>query len=548
MKRWYFREEGKRQKTKGKHEDIVNVLLQNRGIKTKKGIEEFLHPPYPADIPGLPDVGTAMTRIKEAIKKKESIVVYADYDADGITAGAILWEAIHALGARVMPYIPHRLEEGYGLSLVGIDAVRQRYEPSLIITVDHGITAWEKVEYAKNQGIDVIVTDHHVKPKKLPDCTIVHTTELSGAGVAWLLAKELIRGKPASYGLPFLELAAIGTIADMVPLVGPNRSIAKYGLAALNDTKRVGLEALIADAGLTKGSLDTYAVSHMLAPRLNAMGRLEHAMDALRLLCTKQKDKAILLAKKLGLTNRDRQKLTEETFTHALKGLTVRWQGEAFSEKLIFVSHESYNPGVIGLVAGKLVEEYYRPAIVVSKGETYSKASARSVNGFNIVEAIRSCADLLVDVGGHPMAAGFTVETKNLAKLEERLEDLAERELDEDTLTRTLKIDMELPLDAATPALYREIQRLAPFGFGNPEPVFATRGVAVESARLVGEGGKHLKLRLASGLEAIAFNFGYLYGDLQSHPVVDLAYTIALDSWNGNSRAQLKVKDIGISR
>lgn len=514
----------------GHGDDIISVLLKNRGVKTKKEKEVFLHPPYPPNIPDLPDMDRATIRVKKAMKNKESIVVYADYDADGITAGAIMWEALHSLGAIVMPYIPHRVEEGYGLSIKGIDAVREQFDPSLIITVDHGITAWEKVEYAKKQGIEVIVTDHHVKPKKLPDCTIVHTTQLSGAGVSWVLANALDHAS--------VELAAIGTIADMVPLFGPNRSIAKYGLAALNDTKRVGLEALIADAGLTKGNLDVYAVSHMLAPRLNAMGRLEHAMDALRLLCTKQKEKAALLARTLGLKNRERQQLTTDTVSHVLHRLPK------IRKKLIFVSHESYNPGVIGLVAGKLVEECYRPAIVVAKGEVYSKASARSVNGFNIVEAIRSCSDILVDVGGHPMAAGFTVETKNLTKLQERLEELAEKELHEDTLTRTLKIDMEIPLEAVTPALYKDIQELQPFGFGNPEPVFATRGVAVESARLVGAEGKHLKLRLASGFDAIAFNQGTLYAQLQSHPTIDLAYTISLDTWNGTARLQLKVKDI----
>lgn len=524
MKRWEILE-------KVKSEDIVKILLQNRGIKTKKEIEEFLHPPYPPYIPDLPDMGKAVTRIKKAIKDKESIVVYADYDADGITAGAILWEALHRLGASVMPYIPHRVEEGYGLSIKGIDAVREQYDPSLIITVDHGITAWEKVKYAKDQGIDVIVTDHHVKPDKLPDCTIVHTTELSGAGVSWFLAKEL--------GDASLDLAAIGTIADMVPLVSSNRSIVKHGLVALNDTKRVGLEALIADAGLTKGNLDVYAVSHMLAPRLNAMGRLEHAMDALRLLCTKRKDKAVLLAEKLGLTNRERQKLTSDTTIHAISVIPK------VLRKIIFISHESYNPGVIGLVAGKLVEEYYRPAIVVSKGETFSKASARSISGFNIVEAIRTCSDILVDVGGHPMAAGFTVETKNLTLLQERLEKLAEDELDEEKLIRTLKIDMEIPLEAVTPALYKEIQQLAPFGFGNPEPVFATRNVTVTESRLVGAEGKHLKLRFSS-MDAIAFNMGNLYSQLQHQATVDLAYTIDMNTWNGNSRLQLKVKDIHV--
>ncbi len=210
---------------------------------------------------------------------------------------------------------------------------------------------------------------------------------------------------------------------------------------------------------------------------------------------------------------------------------------------MIFVTHESYNPGVIGLVAGKLMEEYYLPAIVVSKGDEFSKASARSISGFNIVEAIRSCSDILVDVGGHPAAAGFTVETKNLVVLQERLEEIAEGELNEDKLTRTLKIDTEIPLDIITPELHQAVQQLQPFGFGNPEPVFVTREVVVKEARLVGADGKHLKLRLSS-IDAIAFNFGHLNGKLQNNATIDVAYSIDMNTWNGNSRLQLKVKDI----
>lgn len=552
MKKWEIVNKLKVKSLKFKVDDLLKMLLENRGIKTPKDEKLFLNPSDPLTLTPK-DVGIdkassikAIKRIQQAIKGKESIVVYSDYDADGITAGAIMWEALHGLGASVMPYIPHRMEEGYGLSIKGIDAVREQFDPSLIITVDHGITAWEKVEYAKKLGIDVIVTDHHVKPKKIPDCTIVHTTQLSGAGVSWFLAKEVTGSRPVkkqgetpsvSDG-ELLSLAAIGTIADMVPLTGPNRSIAKFGLAVINDTKRVGLEALMADAGLTKGALDVYAVSHMLAPRLNAMGRLEHAMDALRLLCTKQKDKAALLAQKLGMTNRERQKLTEETILHAREAV----KGQAL-RKLLFVVDPSYNQGVIGLVAGKLMEEYYRPAIVVSKGDIFSKASARSINGFNIVEAIRSCSDILIDVGGHPMAAGFTVETKNLAALQERLEGLAEKELDEDKFTRSLKIDAEIPLDVVTPELFKQLQQLQPFGFGNPEPVFVTRNVKVTESRLVGADGKHLKLRFSS-MDAIAFNMGNLYSQLQHQATVDLAYAIDMNTWNGSSRLQLKIKDI----
>ncbi len=542
--------------------DIITVLLNNRGLTTKREIELFLNPPDPSGLSPA-DVGIdtkslnrAIGRTQKAIRDNESIVVYADYDADGITAGAILWETLHGLGAKVMPYIPHRVEEGYGLSKKGIDNVKKKYNPSLLITVDHGITGWEKVAYAASLGMEVIVTDHHVKPKKLPKCLIVHTTTLSGAGVSWFVANALrstYNQQPTTYNTELLSLAAIGTIADMMPLAGPNRSIAKFGLAALSQTKRVGLVALIIDAGLAKGSLTTYDVSHILAPRLNAMGRLVHAMDALRLLCTKRADKAAELARTLGLTNKERQQLTMETTGHALQGVAL--QGGSL-KKLVFVAHESYNQGVIGLVAGKLVEEYYRPAIVVSRGTEISKASARSIAGFNIVEAIRRCSDILIDVGGHPMAAGFTVETRHLQTLQDRLEQIAERELNEDTLTRVLRVDAEIPLEVVTERLWTAIQDFQPFGFGNPEPVFATRGVAVMDARKVGAEGKHLKLVVAPfdnvtmqqfnnlSFDAIAFNMGSLYGKLRPGSAIDIAYTIDMNVWNGNKKLQLKIRDI----
>lgn len=534
-------------------EEIIDIILRERGIKTKKDTDYFVNPPHPLDCSASnvgissQSVGKALARIHKAIKANESIVVYADYDADGITAGAIMWEALFTLGARVMPYIPHRVEEGYGLSVKGIDAVRERFDPTLIITVDHGITAHEKVAYAKKLGIDVMVTDHHVKPDKLPQCTIVHTTKLAGSGVSWFVAKELLKKDFRKEAEDLLVLAAIGTVADLVPLVGPNRAIAKFGLEGLNTTSRVGLKALITDAGLTKGSLGTYDISHVLAPRLNAMGRLEHALDALRLLCTHKEAKATLLAQKLGLTNRERQQLTIDTTVHArdLLGKDVR-------KKLIFISHASYNQGVIGLVAGRLVEEFYRPTIVVSRGEEYSKASARSIAGFNIVEAIRKFSDLVVDVGGHPMAAGFTVETKHLAKLQKQLEDFAEKELDEALLTRMLKIDAAIPLEFVSEKLWLAVQRLQPFGFGNPEPVFASRNVRVVATRLVGQDGKHIKLRVMSvdgrsSHEAIAFGMGNQYAMLQEKPSVDIAYTIDMNEWNGSRTLQLKVKDIVIS-
>ena len=536
---------------------LVADILRDRGIATEDERESFLHPKDPAaltpdDVGIVPDALTvALRRIIKAIDAKESVVVYADYDADGITAGAVFWETLWKLGARAMPYIPHRVEEGYGLSVKGIDAVIDEYDPSLIITVDHGITAHEQVEYAKKRGIEVIVTDHHVKPSKLPLCTIVHTTALSGSGVSWFVAKELLKHYHADDS-ELIALPAIGTIADLLPLVGVNRAIVKAGLSVMRRTKRIGLDALITESGIEKSALSTYSVSHMIAPRLNAMGRLEHALDALRLLCTRDHDKAIMLAQKLGLTNKERQKLTEDTVNHARELFLRTVTTDPSESRLIFLAHTSYNPGVIGLVAGRLVEAYYRPAIILSIGDGFAKASARSIKGFNIVEAIRSCGDLLVDVGGHPMAAGFTVETKNIEALRERLTARAAEELLPETLLRMLTIDAVVPLGWITPSVWQEIQVLAPFGFGNTEPVFASRGAVIADMRTIGATKKHLKLTVTDKktrrvFEAVAVNMAEEYGALEKGAVVDIAYAVDMNEWNGKRNLQLKVKDIVVS-
>jgi len=539
-------------------EQIIRQLLEARGFASQTDIDAFLHPADPSLLTPK-DVGispkhlaAAVTRIGKAIAKKESVVVYADYDADGITAGAVMWETLWKLGARVMPYIPHREEEGYGLSRVGVDAVREQYDPALIITVDHGITAYENVAYAKKLGIDVIVTDHHVAPGKLPECPIVHTTQLSGSGVSWFTACTVAE----KYGddavkkrvQDLVSLAVFGTIADLVPLVSANRSVAAYGLEQMRRTRRVGLLALLADAGVEKSAIETYTISHMLAPRLNAMGRIEHALDALRLLCTTDHEKAILLAQKRGLTNKTRQKMTEDTVVHASGQMP---KDPKSIKKLIFLAHESYNQGIIGLVAGKMTETYYRPSVVVSVGEEFSKGSARSIAGFNIIEAIRMCSDLLVDAGGHPMAAGFTIETKNLGKFQKKLEGIAEKTLDDGKLTRVLHVDMEIPIAAASVALWKRVRQLAPFGIGNPQPVFATRGVAVSGVRMIGATRKHLKFKVRGKAsdgwtDAIAFNMADRYGMVTAGKPIDIAYTVDMNEWNGTRSLQYKIRDIRV--
>jgi single-stranded-DNA-specific exonuclease len=547
MKKWEIINKKRLTGSKNKTEEVVKILLENRGIKTKKEVESFLNPKLEAI--NAESVGVdrkqltkAIARIKLAIKNKEQIVVFGDYDVDGVMGSAILWEKLNSMGAKVMPYIPHRIDEGYGLSIKGIENLLSKIKNCrLIITVDNGIVANSAVDFANENKIDVIITDHHVKPKKIPNSlAIVHTTKLCGAGVAWILSQEIKKTKDNH-----LELVALATVADLVPLKGANRTLLKFGLEMLRKTKRIGILELFKEAGLTKESLGVYEMGHIIAPRLNAMGRLEYAMDSLRLICTTNLKRAKDLAQLLGNTNKERQDITLQTMMHAVE--KVKNQKSHF-KNLLFIVHESYEQGVIGLVAGKLVEEFYRPAIVISKGEKFSKASARSISGFNMIDFIRSAQEFLVDAGGHPMAAGFTVETKKLPLLQKALEDKAQLLLSKDLLTRNLKIDLVLPLSSITMNLYELLQELSPFGIGNPEPTFVSNGV-IEDIRLVGGEGKHLKLKISDPKTGLKFGgIGFGLGENAKHfhigSKIDIAHVIAKDDWNGDRQLQLKIKDI----
>lgn len=568
MKKWNILNKPKTQNPKRTIEELVDLILENRGIKTKKEKESFLNPLL--DDVNIRSVGIdakqlkiALTRINKAIKNNEQIVVFGDYDVDGITGAAIIWETLHEMGANILPHIPHRTEEGYGLSIVGIDNIKIK-QPNikLIITVDNGIVAHDAVNYANSQGIDVIITDHHVASDQTPNAlALVHTTKLCGAGVAYLLSKELRTTYQEPANDKHLELAALGTIADMVPLTDANRAIVKHGLSKICKSKRPGLQALFKQAGLEKEIFTPYEVGYVIAPRLNAAGRIESGMDSLRLLCTTDPTRAKLLSEKLELINKERQFILKESTEHAI--LTLRSQQPAASS-LLFVAHETYQPGVIGLIAGKLVEEFYRPAIVLSIGKTQTKASARSIAGFNLIEFLRLHTDHFINVGGHPMAAGFTVETTKLAALQEALEKSAIDLLTPDLLTRGLKIDCELNLNQIDSDLYRQLQKLGPFGIGNPEPTFASMGVEVKDFKLLGRDKTHLKLQLcqeprtpfgklrtgkkqeAKIFDAIGFGMSEFAQNLKPGDKIDVAFTIDENVWNGNTKLQLKIKDIKI--
>lgn len=535
QKNWHFQS----QQTPSSKEELINILFKNRGINSKSKKEEFLNPTLSTFLNyRLPQTKKAVDRIKKAIEKNEQIIVYSDYDCDGICGTAILWETLYELGARVLPYIPHRIKEGYGLAGKALKELAKN-DAKVVITVDHGITAVKEAELAKKLGIDLIITDHHLPPSRLPNSyAIVHATQLCGASVAFLLAYAAWKsfGKSKEEFLDKLDLATIATISDMVPLKALNRTVVKFGLNFLQNTKRPGLLAISQQARINPLHIGTFEISHIIAPRLNASGRLENAIDSLRLLCTKRKDQADQLAKHLDKVNARRQKMTE-TQVNLAKEI---YQGEEF---LGILAHEDFHEGVIGLVAQKLTEQYHRPMVVIAQSERFSKGSARSVPGFDIVEALRSCSEFLVEVGGHPQAAGFKIESKKIEIFKEKITQFAQNNFSEETLSRTLDIDCPLELEKVNQDWFLQIQKLEPFGVGNPEPLFLSKDVVLDDVRTVGQNSQHLKFQVL-GFDAIGFSLGDKKPDLRPGDSVDIVYALLQDNWNGGKRLQLKIKDL----
>lgn len=529
--------------------EIVSALLKNREISEPE-VKSFLAPQlenvtFTSVEVDISQVKKTIDRIKLAISKNEGIVIYGDYDVDGICGTAILWETIYSFYKNVYPYIPHRVDEGYGLSEKGIKNLESEIKNlGLIITVDNGIVANKSVEYANSKGIDVIISDHHVKGEDLPKAfSFIHTTKLCGTSVAYLLAQEII----SSFSLPelnnHLELVALATVADLVPLTNENRILLTLGLKDLKKTKRPGLIELFLEAGIKKNEVDVYHIGHIIAPRLNATGRISHAMDALRLICTTDPIRAKTLAGILGKTNKERQVMTFDSAANAIE--QARGDGVE-ADGLIMISDESYDQGVIGLIASKLVEEFYRPSIAVSVGRDISKGSARSIPGVNIIELIRSIPEYLKEAGGHPMAAGFSIETKNLEKFKEALVKKANENISEELFEKVLKVDMELDFHLLTLELYKEIEKLAPFGMGNPSPVFMTKAVTIASLNPVGKNKEHMQIMFekdANFLKGIMFRCDPEL-KLEVGKVVHIAYSMDKNEWQDKVSIQLKVRDI----
>ncbi len=532
-----------------KSDDLIEQLLRNRGIKTVEEKENFFHPKI-SDFEKefqIPGITKALERIEKAIKQEELIIAYGDYDVDGICGAAVLYLGLTAKGAKVLPYIPHREKEGYGLSKVGLDFAKEA-GAGLVITTDTGIVAFEMADYAKSLGMDLIITDHHqpldsargLRPSYPDAFSIIHSIKLCGAAVSWCLVRQLVEADN------LLDLVAIATVADMMSLLGVNRFLVKTGLEKLNRTDRVGLLALFNEAGLTLGQISSYEIGHIIAPRLNAMGRLEHAIDSLRLLCTKDSVKARKLADLVAATNEQRKIMT----TEAVEQAKIKINGS--DKKIHVLASPDWNAGIIGLVAGRVCDETGCSAIAISMGEEFSKGSARARGGVNIVELIRKTQDILVAVGGHAGAAGFTIETNKIDEFRQRLETLMDQE---DVIGESeLEIEAQVTSNKLTKKLVGELDSLEPFGMDNPKPLLATMNMELSDLRTVGD-GKHLKGKVVDPersygtgrIDFIAFSMGNMLNILKNGQLVNIAYNIEIDRYNGAEKLQLKVRDLTIS-
>lgn len=548
---------------------LIAQIFFNRGITTLDEASHFVgafdslngaqYGENPFKMKGM---NQAVERIRRAIRDGEVIAVYGDFDADGVCSTALLTEALKKLGAKAIPYIPHRVHEGYGLNG---DALKDLKEKGVhvVVTVDCGIRSLDEVDKGTALGLDMIVTDHHSVGNELPRSVAVINPkqdgdpypfqEFAGVGIAFKLAQALSLAQehvPLPNAQPLnldglLDLVALGTVADLVPLVGENRILVRRGLAHLTKTERPGLQAMMQQAAGKNRAVNAGTIGFFLGPRLNAAGRIEHARTAYKLLTTQYPGEAEQLAAQLEGTNRERQKLTDEMSQKARDMVSAL----SPNEYILVVGSPEFPEGIIGLIASKMQEDAYRPAIAMTHKEDEMRGSARSIPEFNIVAALDECADLLVRHGGHAAAAGFTVKNEKFESLHARLREIAERELSRLELTPTISIDAEASLTDMNWKLLEHLDQLAPYGYGNREPVFLARNVLVKAARLVGT--EHLSLVVSDGIivwDAIAFRQKDFLPNLTPLPKpVDIVFNLSSRTWQNEPRLQLEVKDLRLA-
>lgn len=529
--------------------ELISILLKNRGIKEDG---EFFRPRSPMSFTleelgfDLREVKKTTSRIEQAIENQEKVVIFADYDADGITSSTILYEALKDRGLEVVVFIPNRLKHGYGLSIKALrDLFQQEKNIDLIITVDNGIVAHPALEFLDEKGIDVIVSDHHQKDgQKLKALAVFHSTKVCGAAVSWFLAREILGEDKKDLLENLLELAAIATVTDLMPLLSYNRSILYFGLRSLKRTRRIGLQALLKVTQMDQSKLTSFSLGFGIGPRINATGRLAEGIEAFKLLSTDNKEFAEIKANEIDKLNADRKDMTFDLVDQAKIDLD-----EIKDERIIIIDSLEYHEGIIGLIAGKLTEEYSKPSIVISRGEKVSKASARSLAGFNITEFIRQFKDDLIDVGGHPMAAGFSLETKNLEKVKKEMFILANKELEGVNLEPSMEADCLLPASLLDLSLAKDLEKFAPFGFGNSKPVFQLDQVKIKNYKLMGAKQDHLKLfvsvaGLEEELQIIAWGGADFLQEVKIGDTCQTLVSLGINNWRNRETLQLFLKDI----
>lgn len=523
----------------------------------------------------------AIRRLMDAIEQKEKIVIYGDYDVDGVTATALLVRVLRSLGADIAFFLPNRIDEGYGLTTDGLDRCLSEHSPRLLIAVDCGTSSRDQIAGVKQSGVDVIVLDHHTPPANgLPDCPVVNPKRLSenplwkdlcSAGIAFKFAHALLKSAnlkslPAKAGQisnlkSHLDLVALGTIADIVPLTGENRILARAGLAQIGQTEKIGLKKLMEKADVPHGkTIEPSHVGFRLGPRLNAAGRLGDAQAALELLLTEDEHRAEKLASFLDINNRERQQTEKRVLEEAMGMLS---DFDASKERAIVLAKEGWHIGVVGIVAARIVREFYRPTCIIGIDPSTSlragsdgmgRGSCRSIHGFDITAALGKCSGLLDRFGGHTAAAGLSVRSEFVEKLRKKLNAIAAEQLKPEDLQPRLEIDAEVSLADVTEEMLAELEELEPFGCDNPTPLFCARNLEVKNASTVGADGKHLRLRLSDSevtLSAIGFGLGSLKNTILNPPSstlgVDVVFTADWNEFQGRREIQLNLKDVRVS-
>jgi single-stranded-DNA-specific exonuclease len=540
-------------------DQVVKVLV-NRGLDSPETINRFLHPQLddlrdPYAMTGMRD---GVQRVTQAFCNNEKMIIYGDYDVDGITATTLLYMVLGKLGGNVDYYLPNRLVEGYGLSEDGINEAKSR-GVTLIITVDTGITAIEEVEYARSVGLDVIITDHHEPGEIIPKATAVinpktdgdnYPDELSGVGVAFKFAQALYQAHNQDQRDldEHLDLVAMGTAADIVPLVGENRVLTKFGISQIARTTKPGLKSLTFVAGLMGKDISTGQVVFILAPRINALGRLGDAKEAVRLLSTRDEKVASEIARKLDEVNKRRKEIDETTLREALNQIDE--VVDLKNDRAIVLAGEGWHQGVIGIVASRIVERYHLPTIMISVTDGEGKGSARSIPGFHLCEALKECENLLIKYGGHKYAAGLSIRDDRIEEFREEFKRVSINHLSNEDITPKLHIDLEIELTDINDHLMQTLEEFSPFGPQNMRPVFLTRNCEVVGQPYV-VGKNHLKMRVRKGdpvFDVIGFGFGQMAHQISSKGcLVDLAYVIEYNTYNEVTRKQLRLKDIKLT-